>query len=131
MPRHSKDPWLSGQMESPRLRRAHQTFFGSAALSAMRERWFARGGRASEATGSTTRTRMTWAELCASPAHLGRWVALEDVRYQDGALQDGELLDVDVDLAALCGRVQSADGSTCAIVFCEPTPPRGQRRVVS
>ncbi len=68
--------------------------------------------------------RVAWADLCRDPELVGRWVALDAVRYEDGVPLDGELVDSDPDLAALCGRVQSADETSCAILFCEPLARR-------
>ncbi len=72
--------------------------------------------------------RVRWAELCRNPELVGHWVALDAVRYEDGLPFDGELVDVDEDLAALCARVQSADETSCAILYCDPSGS-GTRRM--
>lgn len=68
--------------------------------------------------------RMTWSELAHSERYRGRWVALEHCRYEKNGAQptDGELVDSDFDLAALCERVKKADKGHCAILFCEEEP---------
>ncbi|MCC6649295.1 MAG: hypothetical protein IT374_27460 [Polyangiaceae bacterium] len=64
---------------------------------------------------------MTWSELSRSDRFRGRWVALEQCRYDKGGAQpaEGDLVDSDIDLAALCERVKKADKRHCAILFCE------------
>ncbi len=73
-------------------------------------------------------SRMSWEALCADSRYQQRWVALDDVRYEGGNPVDGEVVDVDSDLAALCARVQSADHRSCAILFCDDKAS-GIRRV--
>ena len=63
--------------------------------------------------------RRLWADLCRDPEYRGLWVALESVRYDSGTPIDGEVIDFDDDLAALCARVQAADHAACAILFCD------------
>ncbi len=72
--------------------------------------------------------RVMWADLCRNLDMVGHWVALDAVRYEDGLPFDGELVDVDEDLAALCTRVQSADETSCAILYCDPSGS-GTRRL--
>lgn len=72
-----------------------------------------------DAPPRTADGRVRWSELCRSPEFAGQWVALDAVRYDDGAPIDGEIVDADGDLAALCARVQSADEHSCAILFCD------------
>ncbi len=72
-----------------------------------------------DAPPRTGEGRVRWSELCRSPEYAGQWVALDAVRYDDGAPIDGEIVDADGDLAALCARVQSADEHSCAILFCD------------
>ena len=66
-----------------------------------------------------SRGRVQWADLCNESDLAGHWVALDPVRYDNGEPLDGELVDADLDLSALCARVQSVEGSTCAILYCE------------
>jgi hypothetical protein len=75
--------------------------------------------------------RMTWLEICRSERFRGRWVALDNVRYEAGSTVpvEAEVADSDEDLAALCSRMRAADRTACAILFCdEPPPPVTVRR---
>ncbi len=65
--------------------------------------------------------RQSWREICESAAYRGRWVALDQVRYEAGSSNpsEGEVVDADEDLAALCGRMRDSHRTACAIVFCE------------
>ncbi|MEM1031919.1 MAG: hypothetical protein AAF928_14385 [Myxococcota bacterium] len=71
-----------------------------------------------------------WEELCRDERYRGRWVALERVRYASGVVVEGELVDVDDDLATLCVRVQASDRVACAILFCDDKTS-GIRRAVT
>lgn len=83
--------------------------------------------------------RMTWPDICSTSELLGRWVALDNVRYAQGSTQPAEadVVDADEDLADLCARIRAADRTACAILFVEresavpasirrpsPMPPR-------
>lgn len=72
--------------------------------------------------------RVLWADLCRDGDYRGRWVALNAVRYDGGMPVEGELMDADEDLAALCARVQTAEDTACAILFCDDKAS-GVRRV--
>jgi hypothetical protein len=75
--------------------------------------------------------RMSWPEICRSDRFRGRWVALDNVRYETGSSlpSEAEVADSDEDLAALCSRMRAADRTACAILFCdEPPPPVTVRR---
>jgi len=50
----------------------------------------------------------------------GRWVALDDCRYDTRTSQviEGSVVDSDADLVELCTRMRRADLQHCAIVFC-------------
>jgi hypothetical protein len=65
-------------------------------------------------------TRMTWPQLQRSDEFRGRWVALDNCRYDAKTAQpvEGSVVDVDEDLAELCTRIRSEHGRHCAIVFC-------------
>ncbi len=65
-------------------------------------------------------TRMTWPELRRCGEYRGRWVALDNCRYDAKTAQpvEGSVVDADEDLAELCSRMKSEDGRHCAIVFC-------------
>ena len=78
--------------------------------------------------------RMTWAQICQRQELLGLWVALDNCRYDQDTLQpvEGEVVDHDADLSALCARMRDADRCSCAVRFCEqsesivPVPTRGE-----
>jgi hypothetical protein len=96
----------------------------------------------SEGMGS----RMTWPQLQQSDEFRGRWVALDECKYDARTAQpiEGSVVDADEDLAELCSRIQQGDNRHCAILFCDgglanardmapsssrrpsfPPPPRG------
>jgi hypothetical protein len=64
---------------------------------------------------------MGWLELCRSDEYRGRWVALDNVRYDPVTSQpiEGEVVDADEDLADLCARMRASDRTACAILHCE------------
>jgi hypothetical protein len=62
----------------------------------------------------------------------GRWVALDDCRYDTRTAQviEGCVVDSDEDLVELCTRMRRADLQHCAILFCsedDETPPSRTR----
>jgi hypothetical protein len=67
----------------------------------------------------------------------GRWVALDECRYDTKTSQviEGSIVDSDEDLVELCTRMRRADLQHCAILFCsedDETPVRSARaRVLS
>jgi len=65
--------------------------------------------------------RLRWDQICRRPDCRGRWVALHECSYdhQTGKATDGELVDVDDDLASLCNRVRDSHWKDCAIVYVE------------
>ncbi|MBW2524014.1 MAG: hypothetical protein JRI23_07560 [Deltaproteobacteria bacterium] len=65
--------------------------------------------------------RMRWADLVKSDEYRGLWVALEDVRYDSTNRQplEGNVVDADEDLAALCARIGSRELSGCSIHYCD------------
>jgi hypothetical protein len=65
-------------------------------------------------------TRMTWPEIQRSDEYRGRWVALDNCRYDARTAQpvEGSVVDADEDLAELCSRIRSEDSRHCAIVYC-------------
>jgi hypothetical protein len=71
---------------------------------------------------------MTWEAICRSDEFRGRWVALDECRYDEetGRATEGSVVDVDDDLVELCARVSESKRTNCAILFCggdgEPTP---------
>lgn len=64
----------------------------------------------------------------------GRWVALDNCRYDARTAEpvEGTIVDVDDDLAELCSRIRQNEGRHCAILFCqdahEESPPSSMRR---
>jgi hypothetical protein len=66
-------------------------------------------------------SRLTWPQICRSEEFRGRWVALDDCRYDPRTAQptEGTVVDADEDLVALCSRMQASDSKHCTIHFCE------------
>lgn len=59
-----------------------------------------------------------WEELVSSDEYKGRWVALDQCRYDAAAKPiEGTLIDADDDLVALCNRIRSSGSHNCAIVY--------------
>ena len=50
---------------------------------------------------------MMWSEICQSEQYRGRWVALDNVRYDPMTSQplEAEIVDADEDLGDLCARM--------------------------
>jgi len=78
-------------------------------------------------------SRLTWPQICQSDEFRGRWVALDECKYDARTAQpvEGSVVDADEDLAALCSRMQQSDNRHCAILFCEemdePIPTSSRR----
>jgi hypothetical protein len=79
---------------------------------------------------------MTWPQIRTNDAYRGRWVALDNCRYdaRTARLVEGTIIDADDDLAELCARIRQSENRYCAILFCdesqEDTPvPISTRRV--
>ena len=66
-------------------------------------------------------SRLTWPQICGSDEFRGRWVALDECRYDPRTAQptEGTVVDADEDLVALCSRMQDSDSKHCAILFCD------------
>ena len=66
-------------------------------------------------------SRLTWRQICRSEDYRGRWIALDNCRYDQGTASptEGDVVDADEDLAELCRRMREADKTHCAIAFCE------------
>lgn len=66
---------------------------------------------------------LRWSAICRDQKYRGQWLALDQVRYENGTVVEGRVVDVDGDLAALCARVQAgaqgSDTTSCAILFCD------------
>ncbi len=85
-------------------------------------------------------SRLTWRQICRSEDYRGRWVALDNCRYDQSTASptEGDVVDTDEDLAELCRRMREADKTHCAILFCEddvfiespPEPPATPWRTV-
>jgi hypothetical protein len=65
--------------------------------------------------------RMSWSQIRGADEFRGRWVALDACKYDEctGRATEGEVVDVDDDLAELCQRVRASERRNCAIVFCD------------
>jgi hypothetical protein len=70
-----------------------------------------------------------------SDEYRGRWVALDNCRYDARTAQpvEGTIVDADEDLAELCTRIRQSENRHCAILFCEEgmmeeVPPSSVRR---
>ena len=82
--------------------------------------------------GSSKRmtTRMMWSDICRSDDYSGRWIALDNVRYDPATARpvEADVVDVDDDIADLCSRMRASDRTSCAIVHCHedftPAPSR-------
>jgi hypothetical protein len=63
-------------------------------------------------------SRLSWPQIKDSETFRGRWVALDDCRYDSRTAQpvEGTVVDSDEDLVALCSRMQESDEAT------EPPP---------
>ncbi len=75
---------------------------------------------------------MTWPQIRQSDEYRGRWVALDNCKYDARTAQpvEGSVVDADDDLVSLCTRIQQSDNKHCAILFCdesEPEPPSTRR----
>jgi len=68
--------------------------------------------------------RMTWQEILGCEDFRGRWIALDDCRYDEttGKATEGAVVDVDEDLVELCQRLRESAQKNCAIVFCDEEP---------
>jgi hypothetical protein len=73
-------------------------------------------------------SRWTWPEIQQSEHYRGRWVALDNCRYDVRTAQpiEGSVVDADEDLVELCTRIRQNETRYCAILFCgepEVEPP--------
>jgi hypothetical protein len=69
-------------------------------------------------------SQLTWSQIRSSDEFRGRWVALDNCRYDARTAQpaEGTVVDADEDLVELCSRMQESENRHCAIVFCEDEP---------
>lgn len=65
-------------------------------------------------------SRLTWPQIRNSSEYRGRWVALDECRYDPRTAQptEGTVVDADEDLVALCARMQDSDSRHCSILYC-------------
>jgi len=79
-------------------------------------------------------SRMSWPQIRQSDEYRGRWVALDNCRYDARTAQpvEGTIIDADEDLVELCTRIRQSENKHCAILFCEEeleeTPPPSSMR---
>lgn len=86
----------------------------------MTGRWPTRKLRFEMAEAKTRRgMRVKWASLCKDSDYKGMWVALQGVTYDSGVPVEGDLVDAHESLGELCARIQLADRTACAILFCD------------
>lgn len=73
--------------------------------------------------------RLRWDEICSLDEFRGRWVALDECRYDEetGRATEGAVVDADDDLVALCARIRESERTNCAILFAGDEPPAAQR----
>jgi hypothetical protein len=71
-------------------------------------------------------SRLTWPQICRSNEFRGRWVALDECKYDPRTAQpaEGTVVDADEDLVALCSRMQASDSKHLAILFCDERATR-------
>ena len=64
---------------------------------------------------------MSWPEIRQSGEYRGRWVALDNCRYDAKTAEpvEGTIVDADEDLVELCTRIKQGENRHCAILFCE------------
>ena len=65
-------------------------------------------------------SRLTWPQICRSDEYRGRWVALDECKFDARTAQpsEGSVVDADTDLVALCARMQASDSRHCSILYC-------------
>jgi hypothetical protein len=64
---------------------------------------------------------MSWPQIRQSDEYRGRWVALDNCRYDGRTAQpvEGTIIDADEDLVELCTRIRQSENKHCAILFCD------------
>jgi hypothetical protein len=79
--------------------------------------------------GMSGGSRLTWSEIRQSEEYRGRWVALDNCRYDARTAQpvEGSVVDADEDLVELCSRIQDGANRHCAILFCDEEEPPSSR----
>ena len=81
-------------------------------------------------------SKMMWPQIRVSDEYRGRWVALDNCRYDTRTALplEGTIVDADEDLVELCTRIRQSENKHCAILFCdgeEPMPASSRRPSVS
>jgi len=77
-------------------------------------------GASGRHSGEPDDSRMAWCEICQCKEYRGRWVALDECKYDDeGKAAEGAVVDADEDLVELCSRMRAADRKNCAILFAD------------
>lgn len=75
---------------------------------------------------------MSWPQIRQSHEYRGRWVALDNCRYDVRTAQpvEGTIIDADDDLVELCTRMRQGENKHCAILFCDEfdAAPASSRR---
>jgi hypothetical protein len=77
---------------------------------------------------------MSWPQIRQSDEYKGRWVALDNCRYDAKTAEpvEGTIIDADEDLVELCTRIRQSENKHCAILFCDDVddvvPPSSMRR---
>ena len=63
--------------------------------------------------------RMTWPQICRTEEFKGLWIALDNCRYDQATMQpmEGDIVDSDDELSALCQRMREAGRSSCSIML--------------
>ncbi|MBX3185184.1 MAG: hypothetical protein KIT72_16820 [Polyangiaceae bacterium] len=66
-------------------------------------------------------TKLSWLQVCRSGDFAGKWVALDNCRFDENTLKpvEGDVVDWDEELPALCARMRETGRSSCSILFCD------------
>ncbi|MBK8173272.1 MAG: hypothetical protein IPK60_23465 [Sandaracinaceae bacterium] len=69
----------------------------------------------------TETEKLSWHAMCCRDDLKGRWVALDQCRYDEhtGCALEGAVVDSDDNLAELCQRISESPWKGCAILFCD------------
>jgi hypothetical protein len=74
--------------------------------------------------------RMTWEQICQRDDLRGRWIAMDDCRFDEatGRATEGLVVDADDDLAELCARMRESRFTNCSILFADEQELASGRR---
>ncbi len=66
-------------------------------------------------------TKLSWLQVCRSQDFAGKWVALDNCRFDESTLKpvEGDVVDWDEELPALCARMRETGRTSCSILFCD------------